>query len=210
MKRKLLMGAILTLSIAGCGNKTADNIDSTNNLAWTIEDFYIYEANGELYNYPNNEKITFYDNVDGLSYRYEENGGENNLKYYTKRGVGIRSIAKMTFSEYDLTGFYAGLTKWPTLGSLNESENNVATNFFKTYPDLNDAVKHTNEIQYDLALYLSAQFQVDEKGNVIQLELDEKGNPINDDYTKDTYKITFYIRDDNVFEWSISHNSGIK
>lgn len=198
---------LIASSFIGCGSKTTINNSSNNDLAWTIEDFYIYDADGKLYNYPNDEEITFYDNVDGLGYHYEENGGEDNLKYYTKRSVGIRSIAKMAFSEYDLSGFYAGLTKWPTLGSLSETEKNIEKNFFETYLDLNEAVRHTNEIQYDLALYLSAEFQVDEKGNVVQLELDEKGTPIERDYTKDTYKITFYIRDDKVFEWSISHRS---
>lgn len=194
------------MGFAGC---TFDSkADSETISPWTIEDFYVYDENGELYNYPINETIRFYDNVDGLGCYYEENGGPDNLNCYTKRGVAAHSIAKMSFSEYDLSGFYGALTKWPVLGSLDGYENGLEDIFFEKYPDLNDAVKHTNEIGGDLALFLSAEFQIDEEGNVIQLELDEKGNPVEKDRSKDTYEIIFYIRKDNVFEWSVSHTPG--
>ncbi|MCM1189813.1 MAG: hypothetical protein NC541_11025 [bacterium] len=203
MKHKITYFLLsLSLLLSACSK----DVSETENT-WIIDDFYIYDSTGAVVNYPDNEELCYYDNVDGLKNLYEENGS-NNLNYYTKRGISAHGIAKMAFAEYDLSGFYGALTKWPILGSLNESEKEIASNFFEKYPDLNEAVKHTNEISGDLALFLSAEFQVDENGNIIQLSIDEKGNPIEVDFSKDTYEIVFYIRDDNIFEWSISHRSG--
>ena len=211
MKYKLLLSSkqifitfiLAGLLLAGCSKQHSKE-------TWGIEDFYVYNSDGEIVNYPNNEELTYYDNVEGLNRRYEKNGGITNLSYYTNRGVAVHSIAKIAFSEYDLSGFYYALTKWPILGSLNESEKEIAHSFFEKYSDLNEAVKHTNEISGNLALFLSAEFQTDENENVIQLKLDEKGNYINYNSSMDTYEITFYIRDDNVFEWSVAHRSGQK
>lgn len=202
-KQTLIIFILVGLLFTGCSKQHSKK-------AWGIEDFYVYNSDGEIVNYPNNEELTYWDNVEGLNRSYEKSGGTANLNYYTNRGVNIHSVAKMAFSEYDLSGFYYTLTKWPILGSLNESEKEIRDSFFEKYPDLNEAVKHTNEISGNLALFLSAEFQVDQNENVIQLILDEKGNYVNYDSSMDTYEITFYIRDDNVFEWSIAHRSGQK
>lgn len=205
------MGLIL-LFFSACNSERANG--------FTLEDFYVYDKNGEVVNYPDNERLIFYDTNDKVgraNANLFEKGDKDYTGYYTKRGVSVASPAKVKLKKYDLTKFYIGygdpflinrrIKDSTRLDKINE--------YKKKYPSKNEQVLHTNELGSNIDIYLSSTFYIDEKGKLKQFDLDELGNIIVDKnergfpvaYESDfeTYKLTFSIREDNIYEWSVEH-----
>lgn len=199
--RKFLVGflvSILSISFMACGAGSS-NSKST----YTVEDFYVYDEDGEVYNYPSDETIHFYDDVKGLSYDMNDLG-EDNLLYQTKRGVHIHDVAKLAFKDYDLNDFDLEVTKWPILGSLDAAGEAIEADFKEKYPDNNEAIKHSNEIDY--SIFLMLECSVDDEGN---LTVVEPGESI-DRFANDYYELVFYIRDDRVIEWYVRNEPKVE
>lgn len=188
-KLLFLITVILLLSLVGCNEKNKTK-------AWTVEDFAIYDSNGKLFNYPKDEDIF-------LSYENDED-----KDYQTKRGVKLYDHAKVALSDYDLTGFYFSGDCFPKLRSITDKEKEVSQKYKEKYPDVNEAVKHTDELEdNNMSLFVSGDF-VEKDGKLIQLELNEKGNPVDYNFDeKDTYSIGFIIKDDEIIRIFVSNNS---
>ena len=156
---------------------------------WAIEDFALYDKNNELYNYPEKERLD-------LDYYEEED-----KNYQTKRGVKLFTPAKVALAKYDLSNFYCAVDRYPILGSLKEDQKKIESDYLKKYPDVNDAVKHTKELERsNLSLYISGHFIVKSK-KLIQLNLDELGRPRDDDYMDyENYEISFRIKNDEIIQ----------
>jgi hypothetical protein len=187
VKKLIVLATFITLlSLLGC-NAKADK------KAWTVEDFAIYDSDGKLFNYPKGDLIH-------LSYYRDED-----KKYQTKRGVKLYDHAKVALSNYDLTDFYFSGDCYPVLRSTNDKEKEISQKYKEKYPDVNEAVKHTDELEYNkMSLYVYGVF-IEKDGKLIQVELDEKGIPI-DDNKQERYSISFYIKDDEIFDISFSNN----
>ena len=188
-KKLIVLATFITLlSLVGCNEKN-------DKKAWTVDDFAIYDSNGKLFNYPKDDDIF-------LSYVNDED-----KNYQTKRGVKLYDHAKVALSNYDLSGFYFSGDCYPVLRSTTDKEEEISQKYKEKYPDINEAVKHTDELEYNkLSLFVSGDFmEVD--GKLIQAELDEKGNPVDDDfYEKERYSIGFSIKNDEIIRIRVSNN----
>lgn len=161
---------------------------------WTIDDFSLYELDGTLYNYPDNETLS-------LDYYEEEH-----KNYQTKRGVKLFSPAKTSLSKYDFTGFYCAVSRYPILGSNTEKEDKVEKDYFEKYPDINERIKHTQELEKsETSLYVSADFAV-KNDKLIQLETNEKGYPIEKNWRHyEVFSISFTIKNDEVISITLQN-----
>lgn len=148
MRRSLFLCILSTIILTGCGN------DSNN---WTVEDFAIYDDEGELINYALDEEISLLE--------YQEEG----IECQTLKKVKISDVAKVALADYDFTDFYCTVTSFPT-DFRSDKEEEINAEYLSKYPNINEAVKHTNELSNDeLNLFLSAEFYYDkEKDKLIK------------------------------------------
>ncbi len=156
-------------------------------------------------NYPENEELSFYDMNDKASH-YGKEGTDYKI-YYTKRGINVGSPAKINLEAYDLSRFNISYSEaflwWPTI--KDEYTLNKIEKYKEKYKSNNEQVKHTNELDENVSLFVNAASEVDKNGNFNLLELNEKGNPIERNYNNDFYHIYFKIRKDNIYSWAVEH-----
>lgn len=200
MKKRIHLIILITIfCLSGCSHQSSATNDKPNQIC--EEDFYVYSSeDGSLKNYPSNSKLSFVDNVDGIA--FEKNGGDENYKYQTFRGIKVHDAAKVAFNEYDLSWFNYEISKWPSFASPSDADKNVATRYFESYPELSEAVKHTHELENNLALFIYCYAAVNSDGGIEKLDPGYKTKDLDEDVTK-VYELYFYIRDDNIFEWGV-------
>lgn len=181
----LLIAAMLLLG--GCKQQFSVDEAKVDGKEWIIDDFSLYDLEGRLYDYPQ-------DNSLELEYFKEEDKG-----FQLKRGAKLFDHAKVVLEKYDFTGFYCNGSRYPVLGSNSDEEDMIIKKYLEKYPDVNEAVKHTSELnKNNLSLYISGQFKC-EDGKLTQLELNELGHPIDEESHKyETYKIYMYIKNDEI------------
>ncbi len=180
--------------ITSCSSEKTPKESESKPEKWIVEDFALYDENNKLYNYPENEQ---------LSLQYNE---EDDKKYQTKRGVKLYSPAKVSLAKYDLSNFYCAVTRYPTLGSNNDKQNEIEKNYLEKYADVNEAIKHTKELEKNkLSLYISGKFILKDD-TLVQLDLDELGRPIDKNYFNyENYEISFRIKNDEIIEITIEN-----
>lgn len=191
-KAWLLIAAMLLLG--GCKQQSSVDEVKVDEKEWTIEDFSLYDLNGELVDYPQDS---------GLDLNYYE---EEDKNFQLKRGAKLFAHAKVVLDKYDLTGFYCSGSRYPVLGSNSDEDNLTIKKYLEKYPDVNEAVKHTNELNRDnLSLFIMGQFKC-EDGKLTQLELNEKGHPIDEESRKyETYGIYMHIKNDEIIFISLEN-----
>ncbi len=188
MKRiACILLTIFMVALTGCGaNKVSK---------WTVEDFYVYDLEGNVVDIPYDESLSYY------------GWEEEDYNRQTLRGIKIGSVAQVDLFKYDLAGFYLGFFNsdgWPL---QDDKEKQLAQEVKTKYPDVREAIKHSSEYRNDLQFFISAFFEVQEDGSVKKLELKENGNPINSSDNCEHYYISFTVADDKVVDWSVKHYS---
>ena len=210
--RRVMFCILIICLLCGCSAQSAsDNatseVSNVNNDGWTVEDFYVYDKGGDLYNYPFNSELKFYDNLEGIRNYYEELG-EKNLELHTKRGVCAHASAKVVFESINLDNFDIDVTNWPYLGSLSEEQKKTKQDYLSKYSDKYQAIKHSTELPKDLSLYISVDFYDDGTGKLISYPAGISGLWWSSDrmLSKNQYSLICYVKNDYIFEWHIEHH----
>jgi len=214
---RIILILILVFTLVGCGNNTNVesptelNVSETGIAEWTVEDMYVFHLNGELFNYPENEELKFYDVHDKAGAMSAVDKETEYSSYQTKRGLKVGTPAKVILDKYDLSGFYKAIDSFPLkMGSgQSETTEQIEKDFFEKYPDINDAKKHTNELPEEYTLFLLGYFGFDENGNFSVLEINDLGYLADSEYnaSNDCYSFTIKVRKDNIWFWSVEHTA---
>lgn len=194
-KTLILLLFCCTLITACSSGKTSKESESKPEK-WSVDDFALYDENNKLYNYPENESLF-------LDYYNEED-----KKYQTKREVKLSSPAKVVLAQYDLSDFYCSVTRYPILGSNNDEQDEIEKNYLEKYPDANEAIKHTKELEKDdLSLFIYGKFILKDN-KLVQLDLDESGQPTDANYKNyEIYEISFYIKNDEIIQICVENKA---
>ena len=194
LHKTLMFLLFCCIFITACSSEKTSKESVSKLEEWTVDDFALYDENNKLYNYPENESLNL------------EYSKEDDKKYQTKRGVKLYSPAKVALAQYDLSNFYCAVTRWPILGSNNDEQNEIEKNYLEKYSDVNEAAKHTKELEKDdLSLFISGTFIIkDDK--LVQLDLDESGQPTDTSYRNyEIYEISFDIKNDEIIQISVEN-----
>lgn len=207
--RKILACFLIICMLCGCSSRQAapDNTvsEESSKDAWTTEDFKVYDRNENLYNYPFNSELSFYDNLQGIRNKYEELG-EKNLELHTKRGICAHASAKIVFENINLDNFIVSVTNWPYIGSLSDEQKQIKQEYLSKHSDKYEAIKHSTDLPEKLSLYISASFYDDGTGHLIPYPEGEDQSLKNMILSKDQYRLTCYVKNDYIFEWDIKHH----
>lgn len=157
---------------------------------WTVEDFSLYDGTGKEIAFPvENDDIS-------LAKLTEEKGAD----VQTKRGVQVGDRATTALQNYDINGFYYGVSNfWGDGSATKDQAEKKDTSFHADYPTFSEALQHCDELtSTGLVLYASMYFYADENGQLLPYELNEQGGIKSIEENKKTYHLSIIIEDEKI------------
>ncbi|MBO4889081.1 MAG: hypothetical protein J5589_12340 [Firmicutes bacterium] len=160
-------------------------------FAWKEEDFFAYNLDGTLYNYPENETLRFssFYQKDDTAYNYQ-----------TSKGIKLGSIAKVALANaYDFDDF-----EMTVIAKDARKEE-----FLQKYPKGSEAVLHSNDLNHpDEELHFSITVYLLSDGTLITYNAKDFSLPEIEEgqELEKCYDLYFCIVKDTVAVWEVGEH----